>query len=258
MFRGESIHADHDLSVLAVRDISKGEAAFEKISSGQKNITREQVEVWKLDMSSYDSITEFSQHADSLERLDIVILNAGVFRVKREFNPSTGHEEDLQTNYLSTMLLVLLLTRTFKSKMERFSTPTPGRIVVVSSDTAGWVKFTQKNADPLLPALNDKTQKWDMNEQYGVSKLLGQLFISELVKIVPHSTVVINTVNPGFCYGSGLARDVDGTLFGAVFFLLSRIVGHSPAIGARALIDAAGKKGKESHGHYVEGGKLRP
>lgn len=253
-----SILADHEPLVLAVRDDSKGEAAFEKICAGQKDIAREQVEVWKLDMSSYESIIAFAARADSLERLDIIILNAGVFRVKMAFNPSTGHEEDLQTNYLSTMLLVLLFTRTFKAQIERSSVPTPGRIVIVSSDTAGWAKFTQRNSDPLLPALDDKTQKWNMAEQYGISKLLGQLFISELAKTVPPSTVVINTVNPGFCYGSGLARDVDGTLFGAIFSIMSRIVGHSPAVGARALIDAAVMKGEESHGNYVEGGKLRP
>lgn len=241
-----------------MRDDSKGEAAFEKICAGQRNIAREQVEVWKLDMSSYESIIAFAARADSLERLDIVILNAGVFRVKMEFNPSTGHEEDLQTNYLSTMLLVLLFTRTFKTRTDRSSAPTPGRIVIVSSDTAGWAKFTQRNSDSLLVALDNRTKKWDMAEQYGVSKLLGQLFVSELVKIVPPSTAVINMVNPGFCYGSGLARDIDGTLFGAVFFIISHIVGHSSAVGARALIDAAVKKGQESHGIYVEGGKLRP
>lgn len=244
-------------SVLAVRDHTKGEAALEKISAGQK-IAREQVEVWKLDMSSYESIVAFSAQADSLGRLDIVILNAGVYRVKMEFSPTTGHEEDPQTNYLSTMLLTLLCTRSFKTRSERSSEPTPGRFIIVSSDTAGWAKFPQKNADPLLPALDNKTRPWDSAEKYVVSKLLGQLFISELVNVVPPSTVIINMVNPGFWYGSGLACDVFGTLFDAIFLVISRIIGHSSAFGARELIDAAVKKGQESHGHYVEGGKLRP
>lgn len=95
-------------------------------------------------------------------------------------------------------------------------------------------------------------------ERYGASKLLAQHFLSELVKTVPSSAVVINTVNPGFCYRSGLARDVSGTVFGAIFFILSHAVGHSSAVGARALVDTAVKKSQESHGHYVEGGKLRP
>lgn len=174
------------------------------------------------------------------------------------FNPSTGHEEDLQTNYLSTVLLVLSFVRIFKNQRDSASVPTPGRIVVVSSDTAGWAKFPQRAADPLLPALDDKTAKWDMAERYSVSKLLAQLFLSELVKTVPSSSVVINAVNPGFCYGSGLARDANGTVLGAIFFILFHVVGHSSAIGARALVDAAVKKGQESHGHYVEGGRLRP
>lgn len=198
----------------------------------------------------------FSESADCLERLDIVILDAGVYRVNMEFNPSTGHGEDLQTNHLSTILLVLLFARTFRAQAKRLSGATPGRIVIVSSDIAGWAKFPQRDAEPLLPALDHTTQ--DMVERYGVSKFLGQLFVSELVKIVPSSTVIINMVKAGFCYGSGLARDVSGTLFGAIFFIFSHIVGHSPAVGARALIDAAVRKGQESRGHYVEGGKLRP
>lgn len=252
---------DHPLTrvglVLAVRDEPKGEAALEKISATRK-LGQGQVEIWKLEMSSYESILAFSERAGSLGRLNIVILNAGVYRTKMQFNPSTGHEEDLQTNYLSTILLVLLFVRIFKTQRNSETVPTPGRIVVVSSDTAGWAKFPQRAADPLLPALDDKTAKWDMAERYGVSKLLAQLFLSELVKTVPSSTVVINTVNPGFCYGSGLARDVSGTVFGAIFFILSHVVGHSSAVGARALVDAAVKKSQESHGHYVEGGKLRP
>lgn len=209
-------------------------------------------------MASYESILEFDERAGSLKRLDFVILNAGVYRTKMHFNASTGHEEDLQTNYLSTVLLVLLFVCIFKDQRNSAQVPISGRVVVVSSDVAGWAKFPQRAADPLLPALDDKTAEWDMAERYGVSKLLTQLFLSELVKTVPSSTVTINTVNPGFCYGSGLARDVNGTVFGAIFFILSHTVGHLSTVGARALVDAAVEKGQESHGHYVEGGKLRP
>lgn len=240
-----------------MREESKGEAAIEKISTGRK-LSQGQVEVWKLDMSSYESITTFAKRANSLQRLDIVILNAGVYRVNMEINPSTGHEEDIQTNYLSTILLLLLLVHVFKSKRDSGVLSKPGHIVIVTSDLAAFAKFPERRANPLLPALDKKPEKWDMAERYSTSKLLVQLFLSELVKVVPSSAVVINAANPGFCYGTSLARDADGTLLGLVVFVMSHIIGHSPAIGARAIVDAAVKKGEESHGQYVEGGKLRP
>lgn len=209
-------------------------------------------------MSSYESIMNFAERASALDRLNIVILNAGVYRINMELNPSTGHEEDVQINYLSTTLLVLLFIRLFKSMRESGSISTTGRVVIVTSDLAAWAKFPERHADPLLPALDEKPAKWDMAERYSTSKLLFQLFLSELIKVVPSSTVVINAANPGFCYGTSLARDADGTILGLVVFIMSRIIGHSSAIGARAVIDAAVNKGQESHGEYVEGGKLRP
>lgn len=123
----------------------------------------------------------------------------------------------------------------------------------MTSDLAAFAKFPERGADPLLPALDKKPVKWDMAERYSTSKLLVQLFLSELTKVVPSSDVVINAANPGFCYGTSLSRDADGTLLGFIVFLMSHIIGHSPAIGARAVIDAAVKKGQESHGQYVEG-----
>lgn len=245
------------LPVIGVREESRAEAALEKISSGRK-LSDGQVEFWSLNMSSYQSITNFAKKANALQGLDIVILNAGVYRTNMKFNPSTGHEEDIQTNYLSTILLALLFVRVFKSKRDSGILCTPGRIVIVTSDLAAFAKFPERHADPLLPAFDEKPGNWDMAERYSTSKLLVQLFLSELIKVVPASAVIINAANPGFCYGTGLARDADGTFLGLVVFVMSHIIGHSPEVGARAVVDAAVNQGQESHGQYVEGGKLRP
>jgi NAD(P)-dependent dehydrogenase (short-subunit alcohol dehydrogenase family) len=60
-------------------------------------------------MSSYDSIIAFAERASTLERLDFVILNAAITRFYFHLNPSTGYEEIIQVNYLSTILLAIKL-----------------------------------------------------------------------------------------------------------------------------------------------------
>jgi NAD(P)-dependent dehydrogenase (short-subunit alcohol dehydrogenase family) len=69
--------------ILAVRSTSKGEEAQRDIekSTGVKNV----FEVWQLDMSSYQSVLDFAARAEKeLERLDIVVLNAGISAGKFE------------------------------------------------------------------------------------------------------------------------------------------------------------------------------
>ncbi|RYO97351.1 hypothetical protein DL764_007329 [Monosporascus ibericus] len=65
-------------------------------------------EVWKLDMPSYNCIRSFVERTNVLDRQDIVILGAGITRQSFQLNPSTGHEENGQINYLSIGQLTIL------------------------------------------------------------------------------------------------------------------------------------------------------
>jgi NAD(P)-dependent dehydrogenase (short-subunit alcohol dehydrogenase family) len=239
-----------DRLILAVRDVAKGDAARQKLLTG----TNATIEVWKLDLSQYDSVTAFVDRAKSLSRLDIAVLNAGVFKTAYHQNPITHHEECLQVNYLSTALLAILLLPVLKSKN---NPQTPGRLVLVSSEVSSWAEFKEKNSRPLLPAF-DKPESFEMQERYYSSKLLGQLFLVELVKRVPSSVAVVNACNPGLCHGSGLHHETLGSLPGTIFAGIKRILGRSTRIGARVLTDAAVKHGQESHGQYLGDGKLKP
>ncbi|KAH0489954.1 hypothetical protein TgHK011_001442 [Trichoderma gracile] len=239
--------------ILAVRSEAKGEAARKKLLA-DTGAAPEEIEVWNLDLSSYDSITKFAERAKALDRLDIAILNAGLFQAKETFNPATGYEQCVQINYLSSMLLMTLLLGALKPKP---GAP-PGRLVLVSSDTAGWVNFKERDARPILPIFKKKAEKWDMQERYGVSKLLGQFYLTELAKRVPASVVTIDAVNPGFCYGTALTRDGDGTLTGALVNGFRRIVGKPSSIGALSIVHAAVSFGEDAHGQYTEDGEIRP
>ncbi|KAK8122889.1 short-chain dehydrogenase/reductase family protein [Apiospora sp. TS-2023a] len=232
--------------------IMAGEAARETLTAA-KTGPSQTIEVWKLDLASYESVVAFARRAESLQpRLDIAVLNAGVNRGSFALNPETGHEEDVQTNYLSTALLTLLLLRTFKQRSSASPSSGPGRIVIVSSDTAAWAAFAEKDQDPLLPSF-DEEARFSTFDRYATTKLLGQLFVSELARRVPASTAVVNLANPGLCHGSALNRELG--LPSAIFM---RLLGRTAAIGARSLVSAATGQDARSHGQYIEDCVIRP
>ena len=61
--------------ILAVRNLSKGNAAAEEIA----RTTSYQCEVWELDQASFASVKAFGEKANKeLDRLDICLANAGI------------------------------------------------------------------------------------------------------------------------------------------------------------------------------------
>ncbi|KAI7977535.1 hypothetical protein EIK77_000485 [Talaromyces pinophilus] len=69
--------AAHGLTrlIIAARDVSKGENGKEAILEHSPNCD---VHVWELDYESFDSIKSFGERTRALDRLDIVLLSAGV------------------------------------------------------------------------------------------------------------------------------------------------------------------------------------
>jgi NAD(P)-dependent dehydrogenase (short-subunit alcohol dehydrogenase family) len=77
--------------MLAVHSTKKGEAAQQDLSKG-RTLAKGMIEVWELDLSSYDSITSFAERTKTLEYLDIAVLCTGVYNVVEAFG-SAGYEE---------------------------------------------------------------------------------------------------------------------------------------------------------------------
>ncbi|EXJ71099.1 uncharacterized protein A1O5_06092 [Cladophialophora psammophila CBS 110553] len=90
--------------ILAVRSQAMGDDAFRKLNEEFPNAV---MDVWIMDMADYDSVVAFANRCRNLERLDFAILNAGVQISTFRRSEKTGHEMTLQTNYFSTVLLVL-------------------------------------------------------------------------------------------------------------------------------------------------------
>lgn len=254
----EAAHQLLDLGckvILAVRNESKGEAARQELAKGRSRLSNDSIEVWKLDMSSYDSIIQFVDRVkNELDHLDIAILNAGVYHIQESF-ASTGYEEDFQVNYLSTMLLTILLLPVLKDKK---TGPDPARLVVVTSDTAAWAKFEERTSNPLLSTFRKEMTHWDMAERYATSKLLGLLFLTELLRRgVSSSSVTVSYANPGFCRGSELGRQATGAKR-LISLVLTYLLGRTCSVGARSYIHAATVLGEAAHGQYIEDAKVQP
>lgn len=64
--------------ILAVRDIKKGEEAAKQVEEAVPTDSNTKVEVWELDLSSFRSVQAFAKRMNGLERLDILLENAGV------------------------------------------------------------------------------------------------------------------------------------------------------------------------------------
>ncbi|KAI0834405.1 hypothetical protein F5Y06DRAFT_300741 [Hypoxylon sp. FL0890] len=134
------------------------------------------IQVWPLEMESYDSIHAFPRRAVAeLSRIDMAILNAGMQTAYFSTVLDTGHEKLVQVNYLSIMLLGILLLLVLKAK----SPPgQPGRSIIVSSGTSRGAKISEPNGAPVLSALDDKSRPWDPIERYALpGTVLQKLFV---------------------------------------------------------------------------------
>ncbi|MCJ1405936.1 hypothetical protein MMC19_000001 [Ptychographa xylographoides] len=179
------------LLILAVRSPERGEAAATKL---RQLYPKANVEVWQLDMSSYDSILAFARRVETqLSRIDIVLLNAGVIRMTFTTINSTGHEECLQVNYISTVLLAILLLPILKSKGPPDGQP--AHLTIVSAALTLAAKFPNRDANPLLPSFDDP-KTFDREEHYHSSKLLGHMFLWKLVDYVSADDVIVNLADP--------------------------------------------------------------
>ncbi|OHE94944.1 short-chain dehydrogenase [Colletotrichum orchidophilum] len=242
---------DHDLShlIMAVRSSERGEAAAKTLRGSHPDAT---IEVWSLDMLSYKSIQDFVNRCSTLPRIDFVILNAGMVQEEFKLSPA-GHEQIFQVNYLSTVLLAILLLPVLKSKKTSGQT---SRLTIVNSGTAFMAKFPEQDKRPLIAAFDDE-KAFDATDRYSTSKLLGQLFIIKLAEHVQRQDVVVNLVDPGFCKGSGLHRHIGGGIK-AVMEVGKTLTGRSLELGASTYFDAAVVRGEETHGSYLMDWKIFP
>lgn len=162
-----------------------------------------------------------AQVRERCDRLDVLVLNAGVVRPRREL-PVDGLEVDFATNHLSPFLLTHLLG-------DLLAASAPARVVTVSSSGHRHVKTIDYDA---LPTGTD----FHPLRTYSTTKLLNVLFTAELSRRLAGSRITANAVDPGFVR-TALARDTTGA-FG-VFLKAMRPLQASPGKAAATAVHLA-------------------
>ncbi|KAM0425607.1 hypothetical protein ACHAPT_009138 [Fusarium lateritium] len=233
--------------VIAVRTVSKGEAAASKL---RQRFPKAKIDVWQVDMLSHKSVQDFAKKCETLDRIDFVILNAGTQNATFSKSPE-GHEATFQVNYLSTVLLATLLLPTLKHKSPAGR---PGRLTIVNSGTALMVKVPNPKDEPAL-AWYDDEPKFSPASTYWYSKALAHFWILKLAERVRADDVVVNLVDPGLVRSTDLQRNANFILRG-IAWLAKWLIARSLAQGASTFVDAAVVRGKETHGSYVMDWKI--
>lgn len=131
--KGAQAKADVERSLLS----AGGGAAGPQGPAPQQGV----VEVWPLDLGSFDSVRAFCRRAAALDRVDAVVENAGVAMVAPRATLAEGYECTITVNVISTFLMALLLLPTLRRTASRFNTQP--RLVIVSSDAHFMVRVEQ-------------------------------------------------------------------------------------------------------------------
>lgn len=241
--------------ILTARDLEKGEAVRRSIDAelGRK----EQLEVWDLDMNSYDSIIAFVRRADELDHVDIVVLNAGLHRGKYE-TTRYGWEEDIQVNSLSSALLAMLLLPRLKE-----SRHLTGKIPVLEFVNSGAHQFVviskENQQQPSILDCYNEPKQFNAWRQYSATKLFQMYAMSELAAQVSSGDVIITSVCPG-PVTSDIARDFTSrypTISSILMFFLGYLFFHAPAVGANSILSGT-TQGEASHGRFWKYDTIMP
>lgn len=148
------------LIILAVRDTSKGNVAKQSVLKSTKR-PFSSIEVWELDLQSYDSVRAFVARASKLQRLDAVLENAGIMTKYRRM--VAGYESTITTNVISTFLLALMILPKLRETASKYGIQP--RLSIVASDVHFIAKFPERDALDIFSALNDEKSMLSM-ERY--------------------------------------------------------------------------------------------
>ncbi len=170
--------------VMVCRDRRRGEAARADIRWGAaKGVD---IELELADLASLEDVRRAGERLRSrLDRLDVLVNNAGVYRARREIT-ADGFERTMAVNHLGHFLLTHSLLEALKAAA--------GRVIVVSSEAHRGGNLTRLPLEDIFRG----TGPYRGFQAYSDSKLANVLFTFELARRLDGaSEATANALHPG-------------------------------------------------------------
>lgn len=201
--------------VMAVRDERRGEAARREIVSASG---RDAVELALVDLADQRSVRRFAgEIAQRLDRLDVLVNNAGIWRSRRQAGPD-GIELTWATNVLGYFLTSTLLRPLLEAAPG-------GRIVNVASHLAGGLD---------LDDVQYERRRYVGQQAYAQSKQADRMLSWALARRLAGSRLTVNALHPGFV-ATGIFAKGGGALALATS-LYAKLRAQTPVQGADTVV----------------------
>lgn len=253
---------------LAARNEEKGRDAIESIQAtlGSDGPSVD-IRYLPLDLASFKSIrSAASQFASECDRLDTLVLNAGVMALPPG-KTEDGFEVQFGTNHVGHFLLTKLLLPTLRRTADVINSDV--RVVTVSSMAWQMAPRSVSSAVSLMTSTESLCAQntWT---RYGVSKAANILFAAELARRYPeimsvsvHPGIIFtglydsyNQTNPIVWLGVQLAKPfVAGEEQGALNHLWAAGVAKEELVGGEYYTPVGALSWNNPFAHDVEGGK---
>ena len=163
--------------ILACRDIDKGE----KLAKNLKETTlNNDITVMHLDLSSFARVKAFINELSELHRPVAALINNSAVLTRRRKNSVDGYEYTIQVNFLSTVLLSMLMVPMFPEK--------GGRIVMTTSLMRNFTSLPYE-----FPAVNNFVPL----TTFAQSKLALTLFSIYMSTTLRTRHINVNCADPG-------------------------------------------------------------
>ena len=223
--------------VMVGRDRGRTEAAAAQIAAVSASPPRTEI----ADLASLEQVRGLAGRLAGLERIDVLINNAGLMLGERRLTPD-GLEHVFALNHLAPFLLTNLLLPTLTASA-------PARVITVTSDAHSAARLDL--SDPNLE------HGWDSWRSYANSKLANILFTRELARRLDGTGVTANCAHPGVVR-TGFGRESRPLL--KLGITIARPFMLSPERGADTIVYLASSPAVagQTGGYYVKRQRREP
>lgn len=204
--------------VMGCRNSTKADAALEQV---RERVPEAQVEARPLDLADLDVVDRFVASLEDLDRIDVLINNAGLILDHRE-ETAQGFEAIFGTNHLGPFRLT-------NGLLPRILDAPQGRVINVASVAHRLAPFGLSWADL------DRRKRFNGWLVYGESKLANILHTRGLARRLDGTRAVAHSLHPG-SVASGFGRDGDLHGFNDRLLWAGQVVLISPLAAARTPI----------------------